>query len=258
MHKNLKTAHFVLFITFLCGASCRHQPPQLREIGASHYQIDTTLPSDEVLDTFIKPYRERVNEVLDTPLSFSPVTYTKTDGSLNTSLGNLMADMVLQMTDSLASLKGTPPADVALLNHGGIRGIISVGAVSERTSYELMPFENTIFIQELSGETIAEMVRFLIDASSPHPFSGMRIVLDAEGRIAEVSIQGKPLDQSRTYRVATSSYLVTGGDNMNFFKKAVSGEDTGYKIRNAITDYFKVTDTLRAQVDDRFIQLAKE
>ena len=169
-----------------------------------------------------------------------------------------MADMILKMTDSLATLKGIHAVDVALLNHGGIRGIISEGAVSERTSYELMPFENTIFIQELSGETMAEMVRFLIDASSPHPFSGMKIVLDQEGRIAEVGINGKPLDQSRTYRVATSSYLVRGGDNMDFFKKAVSGEDTGYKIRNAITDYFKTTDTLRARVDDRFTQLAEK
>lgn len=233
---------------------CGQQPERIQEIEASRYEIDSSLSPVKAIDDWVAPYRHHVDSILDRPLSFAPKTITKSDGERNTSLGNLMADIVKVMTDSLTRLQNEKPVDMVLLNHGGIRGIISKGPVNERTSYALMPFENTIFIQELSGETVAEMVRYLVNTKSPHPFSGMRIALNARGRLDEVSIGGIPLDQSRTYRVATSSYLVAGGDNMNFFKNALTSVDTGYKIRNALTDYFKLTDTLTASVDDRFTQ----
>ena len=245
---------FVVFITFLWLEGCRQQAVEYHDPAVVHYPVDSTLATDKAIEAFVSPYRAHVNAVLDSPLSYAPDTYTKTDGERNTSLGNLMADIMLSMTDSLARRPQQAAPDIALLNHGGIRSILSKGPVTERTSYALMPFENTIFIQELRGETVAEMVRFLRDAGVPHPVSGIKIKLDADGRIDEISIGGKPLDQDSTYRVATSSYLVSGGDGMDFFKKAVNSRDTGYKIRNALTDYFKATDTLRTAIDDRFTQ----
>jgi hypothetical protein len=55
--------------------------------------------------------------------------------------------------------------------------------------------------------------------------------------------------------VATSDYLVTGGDNMTFFTEALSKTETDYKIRNAIIDYFSKVDTLTPKVDLRYYQL---
>lgn len=254
MHQFLNIRHFVVYATICWVWGCRQQAAELHEPNARQYPIDSSLSADKATEAFIAPYRNRVNAVLDTPLSYAPETYTKTDGERNTSLGNLMADIMLRMADSLAARTQEAAPDIALLNHGGVRSILSKGPVTERTSYALMPFENTIFIQELRGETVAEMVRFLRDAGVPHPVSGMKIRLDDEGRIDEISIGGKPLNQDSTYRVATSSYLVSGGDGMDFFKKAVTSRDTGYKIRNALTDYFKATDTLRSALDDRFTQ----
>ena len=66
-----------------------------------------------------------------------------------------------------------------------------------------------------------------------------------------MNIQGKPFDENRSYYVATSNYLATGGDNMKFFRSGSKITDLQYLIRNAMIDYFKKTDTLRARVDDR-------
>ncbi|NNE77344.1 MAG: hypothetical protein HKN31_09760, partial [Pricia sp.] len=73
--------------------------------------------------------------------------------------------------------------------------------------------------------------------------------------IKSLLIQGRPLDEKKTYNVATTSYLVTGGDNMVFFKNATEVVETDYFVRNAIIDYFKKVDTIVPKIDDRFIKM---
>ncbi len=83
----------------------------------------------------------------------------------------------------------------------------------------------------------------------------MQIVVNKEDGLESVNINGKPFDESSTYFVATSDYLITGGDKMDFLKEYQSTTDTDYLIRNAMIDYFKKVDTLKSSVDDRFIKL---
>jgi 5'-nucleotidase len=70
--------------------------------------------------------------------------------------------------------------------------------------------------------------------------------------IKSVTLDGKPLTYDRIYYIMTSDYLMTGGDNMDFFTKALSSTVVDYKIRNAMIDYFTETDTLGFDVDNRF------
>lgn len=70
-----------------------------------------------------------------------------------------------------------------------------------------------------------------------------------------MNIHGQPFDENRNYYVATSDYLVNGGPSVGFFDEIISTTDTDYLIRNAIIDYFKKVDTLKAVADDRIKQL---
>jgi len=140
------------------------------------------------------------------------------------------------------------------LNHGGIRSVISKGNVTARTAYEVMPFENSINVVAMNGRAIRELVNYLVKRDVPHPISGIQIVVDKNRNLQAVSIQGKPFDEERIYYVATSNYLVSGGDNMIFFEKATSITEIDYIIRNAIIDYFKKVDTIAPVIDDRFKQ----
>lgn len=117
-----------------------------------------------------------------------------------------------------------------------------------------MPFENAITVVELSGASVLELAKFVIKSGRAHPVAGIQIVVDQKESVKELKIQGEPFDKNRNYFVATSSYLVTGGDNMGFFKDGLSFTDIDYFIRNAIIDYFKKKDTIQAEVDDRIIK----
>ena len=247
--------HFVIFITILGLVACRDRPLQVQRITAAQTAVDSTLVPDDSLEAYIRPYREHVAEELNAPLSFAPMLYSKSDGALNTSIGNLMADIVREQTDTLMSLQNKLPVDLVVLNHGGIRSVISPGPVSQRTAYEVMPFENTIAVVSLTGPAMRSLFAFLAESGRPHPISGMEITLQADGQIGSVRIGGQPFNEDRVYRVATSDYLLGGGDDMGFFASGQSVETTGYKIRNALIDYFRRTDTLRAAVDGRFTKM---
>lgn len=252
---NLKIQQFVIIITLLLFSACKEPPTTLSKIDAKRRAIDSTLREVDSIENFIAPYRKRVDQVLDSALTYAPTMLTKEDGVYNTSAGNLMADIILQEANPIFESRTGKDIDFVLLNHGGIRSIISKGKVSARTAYEVMPFENSIVVVELSGKSVLEMVDFLISSKRAHPIAGMQIVINANNQLISLTIQGKTFDLNKNYYVATSNYLVTGGDNMGFFKGMLGTTITDYLIRNAMIDYFKKADTLRSKVDDRFYKL---
>ena len=251
---SLKIQQIVIFITIIVFTACRDHPLALSEIRGSQLPITDTLPQADSLESFIAPYRKRVDEILDSTLSYAPYTISKTDGQYNTTAGNLMADIVLQEANPIFKARKGKDIDFVLLNHGGIRSVISPGPVSARTAYQVMPFDNSIVVAELRGKAVRELVSFLVQTRRPHPISGIQIVLGKNNSLQQVNIQGIPFDENRTYYVATSSYLTQGGDDMVFFRDAENFTETDYYIRNAMIDYFKKTDTLKPRVDDRFIK----
>ncbi|WP_343486083.1 5'-nucleotidase [Allomuricauda sp. d1] len=224
-------------------------------INASQLPIDNSLPQIDSIENFIAPYRKRINEVMDAPLAYAPNTLTKADGEFNTSAGNLLADAILEQASPIFKSRTGKDVDFVVFNHGGVRAIVSKGQVTTRTAYQVMPFENRIAVVELSGTAVRKMVGFLMASGRPHPIAGIQIVLDKDGSLQSVTINGEPFDEERTYRVATSDYLVQGGDEMGFFKDRTDVHVMEYLVRNALIDYFKANDTLVNKVDHRFIKL---
>ena len=248
---NLKIQHFVIFTTIIVLAACKQGPIALTKIEATQLPIDKNLSQIYSIEAYIAPYRKRVKEVLDSTLAYAPKMITKDDGTYNTSAGNLLADIILSEANPIFKSRTGTEIDFVLLN----RSIISKGNVSARTAFEVMPFENAIAVVELTGSAVVKMVDFLIKSERAHPFSGMQITLEPSGKLKSINIQGEPLDTKRNYYVATSDYLVSGGDNMVFFKDAISIININYLIRNAMIDYLKKADTIIAHVDNRFVKL---
>ena len=253
--KFLKIKHFVIFITIVLCSSCKKEISRLSTINALQVQVDSTSIVVDSIENFISPYRERVSEVMDAPLSYAPKTLTKIDGELNTSAGNLLADAILEQAAPIFKSKTGKSIDFAVFNHGGVRSTVSKGKVTTRTAYQVMPFENRIAVVEMPGSAVLGVVRFLKQSGRAHPIAGMQIILDKDNSIQSVTINGKPFNENGTYYVATSDYLVQGGDTMGFFKNRTNVQIMEYLVRNALIDYFKENDTLKSQVDDRFIKL---
>ncbi|MCJ7466285.1 MAG: 5'-nucleotidase C-terminal domain-containing protein [Maribacter sp.] len=253
MYLNIK--HFVVFITITLCVSCKQGIPALLKIEGKQVVIDSTFRAIDSIDAFVSPYRIHINKVLDSALAFAPKPISKDDGRYNTTAGNLMADIVMAQVSPIFKSRTGRNIDFVLLNHGGIRSIISEGKVTARTAYEVMPFENSIVVAELSGKSVLDLIAYLVNSGRPHPISGMQIILNKDNSLKSLTIQGKPFDEKRTYNVATSDYLINGGDHMDFFKDAIQTMDIDYFIRNAMIDYFGKVDTLAPVVDNRFFKL---
>ncbi|PIF01349.1 MAG: hypothetical protein CR994_02000 [Maribacter sp.] len=248
----LKIKHFVIFITIIAFFSCKQKSPRPVKIEGRQIAIDSSVLGKGPYEEFITPYRKHINEVLDSTLAYAPGPISREDGEFNTTAGNLMADIVRTQANPIFRSRTGKDIDAVLLNYGGIRSIISKGKVSARNAFEVMPFENMIKVAAIKGDYVNDMVTFLIQSSIPHPISGLQIVLDKNRELKKALINGEPIDSGRTYYIATSDYLISGGDHMDFFKKSMSITDTDYLIRNAMIDYFKKVDTLAPVIDNRF------
>ncbi|MGY0392099.1 5'-nucleotidase C-terminal domain-containing protein [Bizionia sp. KMM 8389] len=253
----MKSQHFIIAFIALTFFNCKEETWQLKRIEGQQISISDTLKGDSDIEAFIKPYREHVNNNLDSTLSYAVNTYTKKDGELNTAIGNLFADVIYEQSNPVFKARTGKDIDMVLLNHGGIRAIISKGPVSARTAYEIMPFENSIVVVGIKGQQITDMLNYLAKAKRAHPISKLQLVLDSNYNIVKAEIANKPIDTTKTYYIATNDYLYSGGDHMTFFKPEESLNVLDYKIRNALIDYFKKTDTINPQIDNRFIKLKK-
>ena len=192
---------------------------------------------------------------MNTPISYSPETYKKNDGELNSTLSNMFADATYEMSNPVFNKMSGKNIDIVLLNNGGIRSIISKGNISEKTAFELMPFENSIVVLELNGLSIIKMIDYLRKVKLQHPISGLQITLNNDYSVNEVKINGVSIENEKKYYVATTDYLLEGGDKMYFLAETTKISDINYKMRDILIDYFKKYDTLKLKTDKRFIRI---
>lgn len=242
-----------LFAVFLLVA-CVLKKQSVAKIEGERITISDSLATDPAIEAYIKPYRERIQEDMDKVLSYAPKDMNKSDGELETTIGNLMADFVKLQSEPVFHKRTGKSIDICVLNHGGIRAPIPAGPIKTRTAFNVMPFENSIVVAELTSENVHALVDYLVKAKRAHPIAGLTIKLDSDDHLVEALVNGKPIEDGKTYNVVTSDYLQNGGDRMDFFKDPVSLEVLDYKIRNAMIDYFKSVDTIPAKLDGRFVK----
>ncbi|MBZ9630632.1 5'-nucleotidase C-terminal domain-containing protein [Salegentibacter sp. LM13S] len=250
--KTFRLSFYLLLSVFIL--SCKGNSVETAEIKSQRIAIDENIEADPEIEEFVAPYKEHLNKTLDSTLAYNPKDMVKSDGDLNTAIGNLMADIVIAQANPIFKSRTGNEIDMVLLNHGGIRSGLNKGNISSRSAYALMPFENEIVVTELSGEKINEMLSYLEEAKTAHPVSGIQIEMDQDYKVTSAKINGEEVDEDKNYFVATSDYLQQGGDNMSFFKDPIALYKVDYKLRNAIIDYFKKVDTLKVEKDNRFIR----
>ncbi|KAB1154969.1 5'-nucleotidase C-terminal domain-containing protein [Flavobacterium luteum] len=242
--------HFVIFLTTFLFISCVQQKIFVTKIDGKEIGVTDNNKEIPLIEEYIKPYRENIDKDLNTILAYAPQTIDKT-GEWQTTIGNLLADITLQRSNLIFNSREKKDIDICLLNHGGIRSIISKGNVTARTAYEIMPFENSAVIVALKSDQINEIVNYIIAEKKPHPISGLTFIIDKDKVANTILIKGKPLDNEKIYYVVTSDYLSNGGDNMSFFKKGINSYTIDYKLRNILIDYFKEVDTIPVITDKR-------
>lgn len=148
---------------------------------------------------------------------------------------------------------------LALRNAGSIRGDIAVGEITVGDVYELLPFENSLVIRELTGaELVAAVEEGVVLAvtghggSFPYP-AGFRYTADLNlppgGRISSLEVKDgdgwTPVDPGATYRLVLLSFTDQGGDGYTVFNNSTGYRyDTGFQEADAFLDYVKKIGTL--------------
>ncbi|HIC30755.1 MAG TPA: hypothetical protein EYO76_02445 [Flavobacteriaceae bacterium] len=250
----MQNKSFVL-LAFICLFFSCKQEYHLNKIEGKQIPVSDSIALDTEIDEFIKPFRDNLEKDMSKVLSYAPKTYHKKDGDFNTTIGNLMAHIVLEEGNPIFYQRTGKNIDMVLLNHGGIRAPINKGNITTETAFQVMPFENSIVVVALKGQQMDSLVYYLSRAKKAHPIEGLKLTLDKNYNVSEALINDQNIDKNKTYYVATNDYLYNGGDNMNFFKTNDTVYTLDYKIRNAMIDYFKKVDTINPTIDNRFIQI---
>jgi 2',3'-cyclic-nucleotide 2'-phosphodiesterase (5'-nucleotidase family) len=238
-----------LFIFWSCD---KRAELKSQRISAKNIQVEKSIEEDDSLKAIIEPYKSSIEDEMNKTLSYASTSMNKNDTPYNTAIGNMMADAVFEMANPVFLSRQNDSIDAVLLNHGGIRSGIFKGKITTRTAYQVMPFENLVVVAKLKGAQVKEMFRYLSEAKRAHPISNMSIAVDDNWNLKEYSIDGEDVIDSQFYYIATSDYLVNGGDNMRFFENAETIYQIDYKLRNLLIDYFQKKDTINPKADDRF------
>ena len=194
----------------------------------------------------------RAAEDMDTVVGRLARPLARKGGALASSTaGNLIADVFLRRSG----------ADVAVHNKGGIRTSLDAGAVTRRDLFELLPFDNTLVVLDVSGAELRETVRRAVEERehSGIEVAGLRVVVadpDApHSKLIAVQLaDGTPLDPARRYRVATNSFLAGGGDG--YFDPDVRvAVDTGHLLRDLLEAELRAAapEAVTPADDDRFL-----
>ena len=247
----MKNIWILFFFSFLIIA-CKNNSYEVSKINAKQLKIVNEVKQDSSIIQLFTPYKKKMTNEITKSLSFSPKILERTDGNLQSTLGNLVADLSYEKANELFKNKTGKTVDFSMSNYGGIRAAIMKGDVTVSNAFELMPFDNTIVVVELNYDKIKALFNYFVAKKRAHPLS-KNIQLTIKNDSYNVLINGKAIKKDRTYFVATSNYLQKGGDGMIFFSEPESLFDSNFLIRDAIVDYFESKDTLSANLDNRVI-----
>jgi 5'-nucleotidase len=144
-------------------------------------------------------------------------------------LGNLVADAQLAAT----SAPDDGGAQIAFMNPGGLRADVLPqpdGKVTFGSVFAAQPFGNQMVVKSFTGAQIRQLLeQQFADINYVRilsPSEGFRFGYDLtkpEGqRLLFATLHGKVIEDSSTYRVATSDFLGNGGDGFSVLKEGTN------------------------------------
>lgn len=228
-------------------------------------KYDASVKADEevqaMVDKITKQVDEKMKEVITTTDELL-VGERSAIRSQETNLGNLIADVMLEKTQSIEGHE----ADIALTNSGGIRAEIKPGEVTKLDLYNVLPFGNTLATMDVTGSemkaALENGVSKITEVAGRFPqISGMSFTYDltkpAGERVEEVKVGGEPLEEDKTYKLATNSFLAAGGDGYAMFKDNASF-NTGYTTYDIVEQYLKTQDAINPEVEERIVETSQQ
>lgn len=227
--------------------------------------ISADIEPDPDMTALVEDLREPIGDFLSREVGVSEVLLVGKEEVCRfeeCNMGNLITDAMLEITD----------ADIAIQNGGGIRASIEPGPVTVDDVLQVLPFNNTFVIFELSGaDFIAALengVSRVNDTEGTGRFlqvAGMRYAYDGsqeEGRrIVSVEVMNQdgeyePLDPDDVYTIATNDFIFAGGDDFVMFaENSDNGYDFGRPLEEIVRFYIEKNSPVNIGVEGRITRI---
>ncbi|MCE1225175.1 MAG: bifunctional metallophosphatase/5'-nucleotidase [Geobacteraceae bacterium] len=227
-----------------------------------HTGIARIVAEDPQMVAALAPYAQKVAAYRTVAIATAAEDLVR---GLNRGPGPLAADSMLA---------AVPRAQVAILNYGGIRRDLLRGKISAGDLLEVMPFNNSLVLVDLTGaellksleDTVAFMlVKFGSDTMNMPFVSGIRFSVQTSApygsRIEHLQIRSDsggftPIVPTQRYRVVVNSFVAEGGDGFGVIKSATGFKsDTGIIDSDSMQDYLQKLGTIRNTAEQRISML---
>ncbi|WP_456283920.1 5'-nucleotidase C-terminal domain-containing protein [Microbacterium sp. JZ101] len=173
------------------------------------------------------------------------------DRGVESAMGNLVADIYLWSTSPEYANYGGEPADIAVMNPGGLRDDLLYGEDGTVTYEEVaavQPFGNTLTTTTLTGAQLEQLLEEQWQPGNERPKLHLGIsdgfayeyIEDAPAgeHVVSMTFQGEPIAAEDEFLVTTNSFVSAGGDGFTAFLEGTGTSDTGLIDLSATVDYF--------------------
>lgn len=218
---------------------------------------ETIATQDPEIQQWLSVYRDSVNKIMS-----KVIAKTETDlltlrsrGKITqeqetqANLSRVAADYVQQAADDYMLSQFGSLSHFTVLNHFGLRNSISQGDITLGKVFEVMPFDNELVILQLTGSQCDSLFNF-ISILGGCPISSLELIVN-DSTYTDATIRGLKFDSRKSYFVATSDFLLGGGDNFNMLKYPKKTYKTGILIRDVLIKGFEKEFRENSKIDPK-------
>ncbi|OWV81482.1 multifunctional 2',3'-cyclic-nucleotide 2'-phosphodiesterase/5'-nucleotidase/3'-nucleotidase [Rhizobium sp. R634] len=177
------------------------------------------------------------------------------------SMGNLVADAMLDRTRNQG-------ITIAFQNGGGLRASIDGGDVTQGEVITVLPFQNTLATFETTGADVVKAlengVSQIDQGAGRFPqVAGLKFSFDQSkpvgSRVSDVQVKEgdnfAPIDQAKTYKIATNNFMRAGGDGYSIFKEGKNAYDFGPDLADVTAGYLAAHSPYKPYTDGRVTEI---
>lgn len=223
----------MFLIAAVLTAACAKKQYTVKSIEVARVEMDGAWEpaANTAMRVLVDSLRAEMTGETRTVIGTAGRTLTK--GKPQSLLSNFTADAVFDYASGLWQ-----PVDFAVMNIGGIRGILNQGPITTGNMYEIFPFDNRIVLLELPGKAVEEFFDSIAKREGESLSKNIEVVIKDQ-TVRSLKIGGKAIDRNRIYLVATVDYLAEGNDRMEALTKAVKVTDSNILLRDALIEHIK-------------------
>ncbi len=223
------------------------EPPAYDGILVTLFE-DELIPDPEMSDTVLA-MTAAAERGMDDVIGESSIHLTRIGSGAQNLIGNLVVEAMQSEMD----------CDFAFMNLGGIRADIAMGPITYRDVFNVLPFDSQIVVFECDGKFLKWIIEKRVEGSR-HGLrtAGIKVKIDRDrddfDRVVDLWVGDEYWDPNKTYRVATSDFLMQG--NAGLTKLTTIPEDKITRketiIRDVVVNYIKKNSPVSTQIDDRW------